>query len=59
MPTQDWAKRAEDTTKRIENSKQTYDWNKGLLAMLYETGARIGEISDLTVGDIEDRENGK
>lgn len=26
--------------------------------MLYETGARIGELSDLTVGGIEDRKNG-
>jgi hypothetical protein len=27
--------------------------------MLYETGARIGELIDLTVGDIEDRQHGK
>ncbi len=33
--------------------------DKALIMMLYETGARIGEIIDLTVGDIEDREHGK
>jgi hypothetical protein len=27
--------------------------------MLWETGARIGELLDLTVGDIEDRQHGK
>jgi site-specific recombinase XerD len=33
--------------------------DKALIAMLYETGARIGELIDLTVGDIEDRDHGK
>lgn len=27
--------------------------------MLYETGVRIGELTDLTVGGIEDRKNGR
>jgi len=29
-----------------------------LIALLYETGARIGELIDVTVGDIEDRKHG-
>lgn len=29
------------------------------IALLYETGARIGELIDLTVGDIEDHAHGK
>lgn len=33
--------------------------DRALIAMLYETGARIGELIDLTVGDIEDRRHGK
>ena len=33
--------------------------DKALVAMLWETGARIGELIDLTVGDIEDRPNGR
>jgi site-specific recombinase XerD len=33
--------------------------DKALIALLYETGARIGELIDLTVGDIEDRKHGK
>ena len=33
--------------------------DKALISMLYETGARIGELIDLTVGDIEDRKHGK
>lgn len=35
------------------------DRDKALIALLYETGARIGELIDLTVGDIEDRKHGK
>jgi integrase len=33
--------------------------DKALISMLYETGAQIGELIDLTVGDIEDRKHGK
>ncbi|WP_336364027.1 site-specific integrase [Halalkalicoccus salilacus] len=33
--------------------------DKAFISMLYETGARIGELIDLTVGDIEDRKHGK
>lgn len=33
--------------------------DKALIATLWETGARIGELIDLTVGDIEDREHGR
>ncbi|MBV0924528.1 tyrosine-type recombinase/integrase [Halomicroarcula limicola] len=33
--------------------------DRALIWMLYETGARIGELIDLTVGDIEDRKHGK
>ena len=33
--------------------------DKALIWLLYETGARIGELIDLTVGDIEDRKHGK
>jgi len=29
-----------------------------LVALLYETGARIGELIDVTVGDVEDRKHG-
>lgn len=47
----------EDIKAQIEAAYN--DRDKALIAMLYETGARIGELIDLTVGDIEDRENGK
>lgn len=33
--------------------------DRAFIAMLYETGARIGEIIDLTVGDIEDHKHGR
>jgi len=33
--------------------------DKAFIWLLYETGARIGELIDLTVGDIEDRKHGK
>lgn len=33
--------------------------DKAFIWLLYETGARIGELIDLTVGDIEDRTHGK
>lgn len=47
----------EDIQKQIEAAKNPRD--KALISLLYETGARIGEIIDLTVGDIEDRQHGK
>lgn len=33
--------------------------DRAFIAVLYETGARIGELIDLTVGDIEDHTQGK
>jgi len=47
----------EDIDAQIEAAKNPRD--KALISMLYETGARIGELIDLTVGDIEDRKHGK
>ena len=47
----------EDIKAQIEAAKNPRD--KALISMLYETGARIGELIDLTVGDIEDRDHGK
>jgi integrase len=47
----------EDVRKQIEAAYN--DRDKALISMLYETGARIGELIDLTVGDIEDRKHGK
>ena len=35
------------------------DRDRAFIAMLYETGARIGELIDLTVGDIEDHKHGR
>jgi len=46
-----------DIQAQIDAAKNPRD--KALIAMLYETGARIGELIDLTVGDIEDRKHGK
>lgn len=47
----------EDVQKQIEAAHNARD--KALISMLYETGARIGELIDLTVRDIEDRTHGK
>jgi len=47
----------EDIQNQIEAAKNPRD--KALISILYETGARIGELIDLTVGDIEDRKHGK
>lgn len=47
----------EDIENQVDAAKNPRD--KALIYMLYETGARIGELIDLTVGDIEDRKNGK
>lgn len=33
--------------------------DRAFIALLYETGARIGELIDLTVGDIEDHTHGR
>lgn len=46
-----------DIQAQIKAAKNPRD--KALISMLYETGARIGELIDLTVGDIEDRKHGK
>jgi integrase len=35
------------------------DRDRAFIAMLYETGARIGELIDLSVGDIEDHKHGR
>lgn len=47
----------EDIEELIETGYNARD--RAFVAFLYETGARIGEIIDLTVGDIEDRQKGK
>jgi len=47
----------DDVKAQIEACKNPRD--KAFVALLYETGARIGELIDLTVGDIEDRKHGK
>lgn len=47
----------DDVDAQIDAAKNPRD--KALISMLYETGARIGELIDLTVGDIEDRKHGK
>jgi site-specific recombinase XerD len=47
----------EDIQLQVEAAKNPRD--KALISLLYETGARIGEIIDLIVGDIEDRQHGK
>ncbi|MFB6105065.1 MAG: tyrosine-type recombinase/integrase, partial [Halobacteriaceae archaeon] len=43
----------EDVEAQIEAAYNYRD--KAFIAVLWETGARIGELIDLTVGDIEDR----
>ena len=47
----------QEVEKQIQAAKNPRD--RALIALLYETGARIGEMIDLTVGDIEDRRHGK
>ena len=47
----------EDIEAQVRSAKNSRD--RALIWMLYETGARIGELIDLTVGDIEDRRQGK
>ncbi len=47
----------EDIEAQADAAKNPRD--KALIWLLYETGARIGELIDLTVGDIEDRKHGK
>ena len=46
-----------DVEEQVEAANIYRD--KALIMLLYETGARIGELIDLTVGDIEDRKHGK
>ncbi|WP_082146638.1 site-specific integrase [Halostagnicola sp. A56] len=46
-----------DIEDQIAAAKNPRD--KAFIAVLYETGARIGELIDLTIGDIEDRKHGK
>jgi len=47
----------EDIEAQVEAAKNPRD--RALIWLLYETGARVGELLDLTVGDIEDRRQGK
>jgi integrase len=47
----------EEVEAQIDACKNPRD--KAFVALLWETGARIGELIDLTVSDIEDREHGK
>lgn len=47
----------EDIERQANATKN--DRDRAFIWMLYETGARIGELIDLTVGDIEDRQQGK
>ncbi len=47
----------DDIQDQIEAAYNARD--KALIALLWETGARIGELIDLTVGDIEDRQKGR
>ncbi|MBS3782617.1 MAG: tyrosine-type recombinase/integrase, partial [Candidatus Thermoplasmatota archaeon] len=46
----------EDIEELIKNAKNPRD--KALISILWETGARIGELVDLTIGSIEDHEHG-
>lgn len=46
----------QDAEKLIENALNPRD--KCLISILHETGARIGELIDLSIGSIEDREHG-
>lgn len=47
----------EDVDALKENCKNPRD--RAFIALLYETGGRIGELIDLTVGDIEDHTHGR
>ena len=47
----------EDIENQVDAAKNPRD--KAFIYLLYESGARIGELIDLTVGDIEDRKHGK
>lgn len=47
----------EDVEALKDACRNTRD--RAFIAMLYETGARIGELIDLTVGDIEDHKHGR
>lgn len=47
----------DDIRAQVDAAKNPRD--KAFIWLLYETGARIGELIDLTVGDIEDRKHGK
>lgn len=47
----------EDVQALKDACRNTRD--RAFIAMLYETGARIGELIDLTVGDIEDHDHGR
>jgi len=46
----------EDVQELLKNAKNKRD--KAMISMLWETGARIGELIDLTVGSIEDHKYG-
>lgn len=47
----------EDIQAQIDAAYNARD--KAFIALLWETGARIGEVIDLTVGDLEDRQKGR
>jgi integrase len=47
----------EEVQRQIEAANNPRD--KALISLLYETGARVGEVIDIKVGDIEDRKHGK
>jgi site-specific recombinase XerD len=47
----------DDVNALIDGTRNARD--AALIALLWETGARIGELIDLTVGDIEDHQNGR
>lgn len=46
----------EDVEELIRNAMNTRD--KAMISLLWETGARIGELIDLTIGSIEDHKHG-
>ncbi|MFW5903051.1 MAG: tyrosine-type recombinase/integrase [archaeon] len=45
-----------DVKELIKHASNPRD--RALISLLWETGARIGELIDLTIGDFEDRERG-